>query len=315
MRAAKRPLTPKAMIQAAYRAGIVPTHLFGKTQHKTLQARLSEDILRLKSSSRFFRTDPGLFFLSEFRADPAIPNEFKDPFHARRRKRDLTKPAALAFTKQFLKSVSAEKIGWQELFKLADRAGAIKHTDPRNRDPDLMLVWAFSVVRRGNEILSYKIGQYRDQHGAYTNSKSIGFVEMVGYDDLTFFSDDMGVADCGLNAVLDDLDLSRSIFPEPVVKPSVTFALLTFRPATDPVVLFIMEWGCPQWYEPTARRLSLNDVRWIDATRYPNDIHTFEPWSAIAFEALLDRSAWKPIDAWTDCEPTNCSFSIRVGAR
>src|SRR5437763_111510 len=73
LRAARRPLTARAILDAAYRGGIVPTHLYGKTQHKTLQARLSEDILLRKLESRFFRTDPGYFFLSELRSDPKIP--------------------------------------------------------------------------------------------------------------------------------------------------------------------------------------------------------------------------------------------------
>src|SRR5689334_22131413 len=89
LRTARRPLSPRAIMDAAYRGGIVPIHLRGKTQYKTLHARLSEDILHNKLGSRFFRTDPGLFFLSEMRSDPKVPDEFKDPFHARRRTRDL----------------------------------------------------------------------------------------------------------------------------------------------------------------------------------------------------------------------------------
>ena len=104
LRVARRPLSAKAIMDAAYRGGIVPSHLYGKTQHKTLHARLSEDILHNKLESRFFRTNPGLFFLSEMRSEPTIPAEFKDPFHARRRTRDLDKPAALAFDKHFLGS-------------------------------------------------------------------------------------------------------------------------------------------------------------------------------------------------------------------
>jgi hypothetical protein len=83
LRAARRPLSPRAILAAAYRAGIVPNHLFGKAQHKTLQARLSEDILRFKLDSRFYRTDPGIFFLSEFRSDPKIADELKDFGHFR----------------------------------------------------------------------------------------------------------------------------------------------------------------------------------------------------------------------------------------
>jgi hypothetical protein len=77
LRAARRPLTPRAIMATAFQSGIVPHHLFGKFQHKTLHARLSEDILHRKLESRFYRTDPGLFFLSDLRSDPGIRDEFK----------------------------------------------------------------------------------------------------------------------------------------------------------------------------------------------------------------------------------------------
>jgi hypothetical protein len=289
LRTARRPMSPKAIIDAAYRGGIVPTHLHGKRQDKTLHARLSEDILQNKLESRFFRTDPGLFFLSELRSDPTIPEEFKDPFHARRRTRDLAKPAALALDRDFLGSQFINHLSWQNLLKVADKAGALKHIDPAIKDDQLVLVWSFSIVRRKDELLSYRIGRYRDNRDAFANRKSIGFAEMVSFQDDTMFSDDMGVTDCGLNAVLSDLDLSKSAFPNGILKPSVSFAVVAIRTLIDPVVLFVMQWECPDWFEPTARRLSLNEVRWVDATHRPNDIEAFEPWSTVAFEAIVNR--------------------------
>ena len=310
LRMARRPLSARAIMDAAYRGGIVPKRLHGKTQHKTLHARLSEDILLNKLESRFFRTDPGLFFLSELRSDPTIPEEFKDPFHARRRTRDLDKAAALALKRDFLDSQPLANISWQELLKAADRAGALKHTNPKVSDEDLVLVWAFSIVRRKNELLSYRVGRYRDNRDAFANRKSIGFAAMVGFEDQTLFSDDMGVVECGLNAALLDLDLSKSAFPSGILKPAISFVVVAIHSLVDPVVLFVMEWECPEWFEPTARRLSLNDVRWIDATHKPNDIQDFEPWSAIAFEALLDRACQKNSNAEENRCAANSIFSL-----
>jgi hypothetical protein len=78
----------------------------------------------------------------------------------------------------------------------------------------------------------------------------------------------------------------------------------------EPVVLFIMEWQCPDWFEPTARRLSLNEVRWIDATRRPNDIKDFEPWSAIAFTAIVDGIGQGRSNGETNWKWEGCILSI-----
>jgi len=280
-------------MEAAFQSGIVPTHLFGRAQHKTLQARLSEDILQNRLESRFFRTDPGRFFLSDFRSDPSIPDEFKDPFHARRRTRDLGKDGALALDKTYAVNLDARRFeNWRSLLKDADSNGALKHVDSRSDRGDLVFIWAFSIVRRDNQVLCYKIGKYRDDRGAFANCKSIGFSDLVSYDNASLFSEDMGITECGLNTVLTDLDLSKSAFGDQtdISRPMISFVRLAHIGGDEPVILFIMEWECPTWFEPTARRLSLNEVRWIDGTHMPNDIDAFEPWSAAALTALLENA-------------------------
>ncbi len=73
LQAARRPLNAKAMLEMAYEAGVVPPHLHGRTQQKTLQARLSEDILHHREKSAFYRTEPGQFALKIFLDDPDVP--------------------------------------------------------------------------------------------------------------------------------------------------------------------------------------------------------------------------------------------------
>lgn len=91
LRSARRPMGAKAILDLAYQADVVPKHLYGKTQQKTLQARLSEEILHHRGTSPFYRTEPGQFFLTEFLDADDIPEEWKKPFPARRRTRDLTR--------------------------------------------------------------------------------------------------------------------------------------------------------------------------------------------------------------------------------
>jgi len=61
---ARMPLVPSEILRRAYLADAVPPQLYGRTQHKTLQARLSEDILLKRERSAFFRTDPGHYLLA-----------------------------------------------------------------------------------------------------------------------------------------------------------------------------------------------------------------------------------------------------------
>ncbi len=314
LRAARRPLSPRAILDAAYKAGMVPSHLFGKAQHKTLQARLSEDILRLKLDSRFYRTDPGVFFLSEFRSDPDVADELKDPFHARRRTRDLAKASALAISREFVESSNSWSTGWREFLREAGRCGAVHYVDARRAPADFYLIWAFSIVRRNTQLLSYRIGRYRDDRDAFVNRRSIGFTDVVSYEDASLFNNDLGVTERGLAVLLDDMDLSRSVFgsSEDVNAPDVLFSMLAVDESSQPALLFVMEWACPEWFEPTARRLSLNEVRWIDATRTPNDLNDFEPWSSAALSAIFENNQRHRNEEKENKRPANCLYRVRT---
>lgn len=293
----------------------MPDHLYGKAQHKTLQARLSEDILHRKLDSRFFRTDPGIFFLSDLRSDPSIDDQFKDPFHARRRTRDLAKPEALAVSRSFVDQVGGLNGDWSELLQKAGRSGSLKYVDARHAPSDFYLIWAFSIVRRNNQLLSYRIGRYRDDRDSFANRQSVGFIDVVSFDDASLFSRDAGITDCGLNAVLSDLDLSRSVFSsqEDIKAPQILFAMVAVDENSQPAIVFVMEWMCPSWFEPTSRRLSLNETRWIDCTHAPNDIADFEPWSANALSALSARLRCR--DEAENKRPANRVLRVRANAR
>ena len=59
LRELRRPLDARQMLKTAYQLSIVPRNLYGKTQHKTLHARLAEDIRKQPTRSAFVRTGPG----------------------------------------------------------------------------------------------------------------------------------------------------------------------------------------------------------------------------------------------------------------
>ena len=108
LRDARRPLSPKAMLEFAYRADLVPAHLHGKTQHKTLHARLSEEIVERRENSPFFRSAPGVFFLREFITDSSLPEKYRVEIPTRRRIREILRGPALALEEEKLSKISCK---------------------------------------------------------------------------------------------------------------------------------------------------------------------------------------------------------------
>ena len=284
-------MTAKGILDAAYKAGVVPHHLYGKTQEKTLQARLSEDILYHHNSSAFFRTEPGYFFLSEFIANSDIPDKFKERFPARRRTRDIQREPSLAIDSEFVEKCDPRlHSDWRAFVREAEVSDAIHYLQSQNETSTALVVWTFSVVRRGTRVLSYRLGRYRDDRDTFANKRSIGFPGVISFFDCTLFSDgDYGASDNALSAVLSDLDISAmAIHGQKIEPPQPKLTLKVERDSRGEVLLLVMEWACPDWFEPTTRRLSLNDPCWIDLGVAPNNIDDFEPWTLAALSAYSD---------------------------
>ncbi len=296
LRATKRPMTAKAIFNAALKADLVPPHLHGKTQHKTLQARLSEEILHNRSGSLFYRTEPGHFFLSEFMANPNIPDRFKEPFPARRRTRDLQTQPQLVIDEDFLSECgSLNNWRWNTFIDSAFRNKAARFVDPVEKDNSSVSVWTFSIVKKKSCVLSYRLGRYRDDRDSFANKKTIGFPGSVCINDQTLFSaDDLGASENALNVILSDMDLSTHAFSGDQLKmPEITSMLHVIGDDDTSAFLIVSLWDCPEWFEPTNRKLSINNPQWTNVSVPPNDLHDFEPWSVSALEALSGLSFWR----------------------
>lgn len=293
LRSTRRPMSARAILEVAYKAGVVPIHLYGKTQEKTLQARLSEDILHHRETSVFYRTEPGQFFLVEFLDDPEIPKEWKARFPARRRSRDLKRNNTLAVKKSFLQDYHGYKYSFDDFFRSADLAGALTYLHPDEMsEKGYCSTWTFSMVFRNDSVLAYRVGRYRDNRDAFANKRSIGFPGALAVDDISLFSRDrLGAEDCSISVLVHDLDLSLSAFDgDNAMRPEVDCVMVVETERFELNLVIVLTWDCPEWFEPTTRRLSLNEPHWLRTSILYNDLEDFEPWSSVI---LTDWAASK----------------------
>jgi hypothetical protein len=289
LQSVRRPLTPRQIMAEAYKNGYVPSHLHGRTQHKTLQARLSEDILNQRERSAFFRTAPGKFFLREFIDDERIPIQFRTPIVARRRIRDLPKKGILALKRLAIEAIfHDDDLTEQEFYDIAHSNQVRYLKNPQEIRSDDILVWSFVIVSRGNQVLSYRQGQYREGRDAFKQKRCVGFYNLVTEDGFTLFDqDDHGVLSSGIKAVSMDLDLPAASLQEAGGLSRKGFVYAMTDDHCD--LLGIIKCECPEWFEPLGRRLSLNDLAWLDATHSPNDPDDFDPWSQLILRRMRDQ--------------------------
>ncbi|WP_222874965.1 HTH domain-containing protein [Terrihabitans soli] len=271
----RRPMSARAILRQAYATGIVPHHLHGQTQHKTLQARLSEDILERREKSLFFRTAPGQFFLRRFLDNKDIPIRHRTPMIARRRTRDLLKGKVLTASKRIF-ARNNEPIQIHDVLK---HSAKFSYENQRELEEDSAPIWSFTVVRRDNCVLSYRSGRYRDDRDEFTNKRTIGFINLVQQHHRTLFDGgSSGILESGIEAAVIDLD-----FPEDnergLRRAVLKFFLWVSGKYSHDTLLAVVLFDCPDWYEPTKHRLSLNNLQWLDLSSVPNDLDDFDPWS------------------------------------
>jgi hypothetical protein len=290
LKAARHPLSSKAILAAAYRANLVPTHLFGKTQHKTLQARLSVDIVTQKERSLFFRTQPGKFFLRQFLHDPTIPANFRTEVPTRRRVREIRKGPALYLEKQSVEEIFQHSI-FAETKPVLDTLKFQKslYRDPKDAALTKILVWALVYVEKESQVLTYRLGKYREGRDSFIKKRTIGITNLVNNNAMTLFNYwNLGVIDSGIDATKIDLDISNYYTDPFNMAGDVSLDSFMYynHPGDEKAVVGIIKFVCPDWFEPIKRRLAMNDLEWMDLKNPTNNFDDFDPWSR---EILIHR--------------------------
>ncbi|SMC47541.1 HTH domain-containing protein [Primorskyibacter flagellatus] len=315
LRSARRPMGAKAILDVAYKAGVVPNHLYGKTQQKTLQARLSEEILHHRETSPFYRTEPGQFFLTEFLDADDIPEEWKKPFPARRRTRDLTRDNTLAVKEAFLARWRRSRGDANAFFQAAEAEDAIAYMHPKDlKGRGYCSTWTFAMVVKDDMTLAYRVGRYRDDRDHFAKRRSIGFPGPLTVEDVTLFSrDHLGAEDSAAEVLMQDLDLSYTSFHGPGKRRPEIERVMVVEADKALDVVIVLKWNCPKWFEPTTRRMSLNEPHWLSTSIPHNDLDDFEPWSSMILAEWAAEAERETVGDQTHHTPAGGFSRIRAG--
>ncbi|MDW3117826.1 MAG: winged helix-turn-helix domain-containing protein [Roseovarius pacificus] len=202
-----RPLTAHQILREARRYDLMPAHLYGETQHKTLQARISDNIHAEKSSSRFYRVGVGRYFLRELSDDPTLPRELvqEKRFSGRTEKIDAQR---LLHT-----HLPEARADWE---RKVDHAIECVRESNRFEYPVFplkseLLVGTFTIVVRGNSILLHNLGSFSwfyEQLGE--RGSCLGFRRYISeFDDDIFSEFEFGIDLSSAREVLRNISLKE----------------------------------------------------------------------------------------------------------
>ncbi len=288
----RTPMSTQQIMRQAFLNDLVPPHLHGGTQHKTLGARLSEDILRYRQRSRFFRTRPGRFFIRSLMKDRSLPVEYRTPIVAKRRRREL-KTRHLAFLKALPQSepdlFHRYPVLTAEGFEDEVRRGNIGYADQVEvHDRSLCGIYAYVIVSRGEEVLVHRRGNYREGRRSFVQKLSLGFSCPISHDDMTLFDfDDHGLVSAGITALAIDLDVEfSSELPKFEEAAHLQLCPIVPGPGQATNLIGIVRVEAPTTFEPTRKRLAINDLGWMYMGDRRARVREFDPWSRYLIREL-----------------------------
>jgi len=308
------PLKAREIVERGIEQGLFGDHVMSRTPEKSMQARLSIDILSEGRGSRFARTSKGRFTLrsnlSISRQGDEVPGDDSVEYLAKRR----NVPRVLRTPKEEVLCVSEEGFRDVLTFQGIDTDSTeilgrllqdqhlhyVGRSEAETRDDAKQFV-TYVLVQCGQRLLFFSRSYLSRAAEFLRGSKCIGFGGHVSAADMDILShDDRGLSSCARRELSEELRLpERTKRTSPANTGSDRATLQLFQGVSlerlavlnddssgvgrRHVAVVYRAW-LPDWEQ--ARRLlkgdsSIKGVNWIDLSRDAIDISEYEYWSQL----------------------------------
>lgn len=184
------PMSAQQILQDAEKYDLLPTHLFGDTMHKTLQARIGEEISMNRSKSLFCRTKIGAYFLRSFLDKKRKHDTSLKEFNPKLRIRPLPNYRILFSSAP----INGRYIFFQnttETISLFDQNTSYFFLD--EAPFDFFKVQTFSIICKNDFAVEYTLGKHSYSED-FIGLPTIGFRRYVDeFDTDLFINDPFGI--------------------------------------------------------------------------------------------------------------------------
>jgi predicted NUDIX family phosphoesterase/dephospho-CoA kinase len=303
------PLRAREIVSYAHEQGLFTDEMHSRTPQKSMQARLSLDILNKGDQSLFVRTAPGEFWLRESLAaateataahKAAVTSRSieRERYVARRRAPSASTERVLSIPKphydQFLTFQGLRRDDGAILRNLV--RGPVRYIArvDAERTDDHKQVVTYVLVTHGARVLSFRRGTFNRAAAFLRGSSCIGFGGHVAESDLTIFTS----VDAGIRA-----NAERELSEEVVVSGRGAFvgsdkleilgiinddSTEVGRRHVGVVVRYEVgdaDWA--KWEHAQRGEASINQLRWINILSDAVILSDYEYWSQLCWRTLF----------------------------
>ncbi|NEW89774.1 DNA mismatch repair protein MutT [Rhodopseudomonas sp. WA056] len=303
LRKHRRPLKARELVNYGLEDGLFPATGLSRTPQKSMQARLSLDILN-NPSSAFVRTSRGKFFLREllqnYEGAPGGKSQPLKIYTAERREPIASTENVLCLSQgycsKYLDFQGIDRIG------VSDPLMFIRNSDfeylPRTLAEtrnDYKQVITYTVIQHQSKILSFRRGLYNRAASFLRGAHCVGFGGHVTDDDRTLFSvNDLGIRQNAAREIGEELLLPSG---RPNIDPHALEYLGIINDNSSDVGVrhfavvmryWVEDWS--NWRRVSRGEASINRLRWLDTIEDTINLSDFEYWSQLTIRKFYPSS-------------------------
>jgi hypothetical protein len=293
LRSLGRPATAGEIADAIKESGALSKALGGLTPHKTIQARISTDIRRHGSDSKFYRFAPATFGLRELAENGAYENNFRKIYIGRDRRREIDTTPVLCFQNSDMKLKLQNKMlpasilpmrFWKSLRQYFVSPKYIK-------TGNFTEATLFIVVRHLDDVICYEPTEYDKKNREITSFSSIGLNGSIRESDIDLF-DKSGVGFENANIrELKSFFYFLSIDLEKDIRDIRYVGVISdeVSPERANKVAMISEVRVSERFVLSDTILGITNLHWRPLRYIPNSFTQLDSWSQFTFRYLHER--------------------------
>jgi predicted NUDIX family phosphoesterase/dephospho-CoA kinase len=292
-----RPLKAREIVSFGIEDGLFPDREISKTPQKSMQARLSIDILEKGAQSKFLRIGRGLFFLRDL---AGLERPGTQEYTAIRRTPAPHSENVLVIGQDGYKDVldfqGIDLLHTERLRKLllSPHLSYIPRTVAETDNVHKQFI-TYTLIQHQTRLLCFRRGQYNRAASFLRGALCIGFGGHVTETDLTMFS----YRDSGIraNAAREISEEIRFKDGRPQIDPADIEVLGILNDDSSDVGLrhlgIVLRYWAPDsdnWREPLRGEASVSQLRWLDLRKQNLNLLEFEYWSQLCLRKFYSPS-------------------------
>jgi predicted NUDIX family phosphoesterase/uncharacterized membrane protein len=307
LRLHRQPLRAGEIVHHAQEEGLFSQNMFSRTPQKSMQARISLDIIKNGKQSKFVRLGRGLFSLqdSELKrsSESLLGGKYENikvdnAYVAVRRQPTVPRERVLVIPEKHYHDVLSFQgfrpdDGTLCLTLLAGADTYIARTEAEEISGCKQVI-TYVIVTHGTKVLSFKRGRFNRAAEFLRSSMCIGFGGHVSEIDRTIFSfNDSGVRANAERELREELKFANSAT---IVKPDDFQCVGIINDDSNEVgrrhVGIVLQYDIADrdwslWESIQRGEASINQLQWIDIVNTNVDISRYEYWSQLCWRAVF----------------------------